>query len=67
MFVQLSCSVNQNEAGPIFAVIAWWKTLPVDGCNLVRRPVGLVVENLVDSRLLADFAGPKIVALVRSH
>jgi hypothetical protein len=59
--------VNQDEASRVFAITAWWETLPVDRRNFVRRPVSLVVENLVDSRLLANFTRLKIVALIRSH
>jgi hypothetical protein len=67
VFVELPSRVNQDEASRILAVTAWWKTLPIDCCNFVRGPVGLVVENLVNSGLLADFAGLEILAFFRGH
>ena len=61
------CRVNQDKASRILTVTARWKTLPVDDCDFVLRPVVLVVDNLVNSRLLTDLAGFKVLTSFRSH
>lgn len=67
VLVNVYSGMNQDKRDALPTVIAGWKNVAIDACDFVRLCVVLIVNNTIDSRLLAPFSRLEFFSCFRGH